>query len=258
MRRVNAWVFDLDDTLIRNVHDYAYPILDACKLIIDTLGDAAPHVSAITALEQEIDCRRISEVNPATGQVFAYSMDRFPTSLVEVYREICRRAGKLPVYDVESNLLRIGLKAFDPSRYRQNIYPDTLATLNFLQKKGDLILLLTKGDKQVQSRKLSVLDAGKRFYRVRIVESSKTPEVFEKMAEDLSGYQLFSIGNDYEKDIVPALRAGYRGIWIPVETWEVIGRLGEIRSQVDRNRCIELASLGQIVERYDEIVGGLR
>lgn len=44
------FVFDLDDTLIDNVHDYADPLLDACRLIIKTLGNKAPHVSKIIAL----------------------------------------------------------------------------------------------------------------------------------------------------------------------------------------------------------------
>src|SRR3989344_4717341 len=234
----NAWVFDLDDTLMSNVHDYAFPILNACKLVIDTLGDAAPHVSAIVALEQEIDSRRVAEINPATNQPYGYSMERFPTSLVEVYREICRRVGKSPIRSVESELLYTGLKAFDSSRYRKNVYSDTFPVLDFLEKKGDLILLLTKGDKRVQGRKLSVLDAGKRFCSVRVVESKKTPEVFTEMAKGLESYRLFSVGNDYEKDIVPALGVGYRGVWIPVETWEVIGRLDEIRARVDQSRCI--------------------
>lgn len=258
MRKPNAWVFDLDDTLMSNVHDYARPILDACGLIIDALGDSAPHVSVIVVLEQEIDQRRVKEINPITGQLYGYSMKRFPTSLVEVYREICRRARKSPVRGVESDLLHIGLQAFDSSRYRKNLYPDTKDTLDYLQKEGDQILLLTKGDKRVQGKKLSVLDAGKRFARVDVV-GNKTTEVFRGMVKGFEGYRLFSVGNDYEKDIVPALEAGYyRGVWIPVETWEVIGRLDEIRAKVDWSRCIELHSLRELVERYDEVTGGMR
>jgi len=256
MRKPNVWVFDLDDTLMSNVHDYAHPILDACGLIIDTLGDAAPHVSAIIALEQEVDQKRVKETNPVTGKPYGYSMERFPTSLIEVYKEICRRAGKQPENAVEKELMRIGLEAFDPGRYRKDLYPDTMATLTYLQKRGDRILLLTKGDKRVQGKKLSVLDAGKRFARVEVVDN-KTPEVFREVVKGFEDYRLFSVGNDYEKDVVPAFDAGYhRGIWIPVETWEVIGRLGEIRAKVDWSKCTELRSLRELIERYEEITGG--
>lgn len=259
MKKPNAWVFTGDDTLWSNVHDYAYPILDACKLIIDVLGDLAPPVSVIVAFIQEIDLRLKGETNPRTGQLYDdYSMERFPATLVETYREICRRVGRSPVRSVESDLLYTGLKAFDPARHTKNLYPDTISTLNFLQGRGDLILLLTKGDKRVQGRKLSVLDAGNKFFKVRVVEDNKTPKVFQEMFGGLKNVRFFSVGNDYDKDIVPALEAGYRGIWIPVEAWEVIGQLDSIRSKVDWSRCIELGSLRELVERYDEITGDER
>lgn len=257
MRKANAWVFDLDDTVRPNVHDYAYPILDSCRLIIDTLGNAAPHVSAIIALEQEIDSRRVKEVNPITGQPYGYSMERFPGSLVEVYREICRRAGKSPSNWIERDLWHIGLQAFDSARYKEDsLCPDTIPTLNFLRSKGDQILLLTKGDKRIQGRKLLAFDAGKRFIKVKIVDD-KTPEVFKEMIRGFEDYRSISVGDNYDSDIVPALNAGYhRGVWIPKETWTVIGRLDEIHAKVDRSRCIELHSLKELVERYDEIEKG--
>ena len=256
MKQFNAWVFDLDDTLMSNVHDYAHPILDACGLIIDTLGDAAPHVSAIIALEQEVDQKRVKETSPVTGKPYGYSMERFPTSLVEVYRQICRCAGKQPENGAEKELMRIGLEAFDPDRYRKDLYSDTMPTLTYLQKRGDRIFLLTKGDKRVQGNKLSILDAGKRFARVEVVDD-KTPGVFSEIVKGFEDHRLFSVGNDYEKDIVPAFEAGYHcGVWIPVETWEVIGRLDEIRTKIDWTRCVELHSLRELIERYDEIVGG--
>ena len=76
------FVFDLDDTLIDNVQDYANPILNACGLINQTLGSRAPHVSKLIAIEQEIDKRRIKEINPDTNKPYLYSMERFPSSLV--------------------------------------------------------------------------------------------------------------------------------------------------------------------------------
>lgn len=94
--------------------------------------------------------------------------------------------------------------------------------------------------------------------RVWIV-NDKMREVFESIVCGFGGYRFFSVGNDYEKDVVPALEAGYhRGVWIPVETWEVIGRLDEIRAKVDRSLCVELHSRQELAERYDEITGGAK
>lgn len=256
MRLANAWIVDLDGTLKLTVHDYAEPILDACRVIIRTLKASAPHVAKIINLKNEIDKRRINEINPSTGKLFKYSKERFPGSLVETYRQLCSRAGKEPKSEIEQELYGIGLRAFDPSHYRDSIFPDAIPTLEFLRSKDDQILLLTKGDKEVQGPKLAVLDAGNLFIRVRVA-ADKTPEVFREMAKDFKSYRLFSIGDNYDSDIAPALEAGYyRGIWIPLETWDTVGEIEEVRIRIDRSRCIELPSLRELVQRYDEIVAG--
>ena len=118
-----VWVFDLDDTLIDNVHDYAQPILDAASYIIKVLGAKAPHVSAIIGMEEEIDKRRVKEINLTTGKIFGYSMQRFPGTMVQLYREICREAGVAEEYDHEEKLYAIGMGAFDQKRYQENIKP---------------------------------------------------------------------------------------------------------------------------------------
>lgn len=257
MRRANAWVWDLDDTIKLTVHDYAEPILDACRLIIRTLKGSAPHVTSVINLENEVDKRRVEEINPSTGKQFKWTMERFPGSLVETYRILCLKAGKEPQTAIEQELYEIGLQAFDPSHYKEDIFPDAISVLEFLKSKGDQILLLTKGDKKIQGPKFAVLDAGKRFARVRVV-ADKTPEIFCEMARGFGGYRLFSVGDNYDSDIAPALKAGYcQGIWIPlVETWDTVGRIAEIRARVDWSRCIELRLLRELVERYDEITRG--
>lgn len=254
MRKPNAWLFDLDDTLKLTVHDYAKPILDACWFIIETLKASAPHVTAIVNLENEIDKQRVKEIDSVTKRPFGFSMERFPGSLVETYRQLCLRAGKNPQPEVERKLYKIGLQAFNPARYKNDIFPDAIPVLEFLRSKGDQLLLLTKGDKRVQGPKLAALDAGKRFIRVRIVEN-KTSEIFCEMARSFEGYRLFSIGDNYDSDIAPAFKSGlpWRGVWIPLETWDTVGNLSEIRARVDWSRCIELRSLREFIERYEEI-----
>lgn len=247
-----VFVFDLDDTLMDNVHDYAGPILDMAKVIIRELGPMAPHVSAIIALEEEIDKRRIHEINPATGLEFLYSMERFPGTMVETYRAICQKARVEPDKPVEEELYQIGMQAFDPSRYAGNIYSEALPLIRFLKKRGDVPMLLSKGDKRVQSKKFSALHVGDNFVRARIVDN-KTPEIFRQMVKGFEDYTYYSVGNDYEKDIVPALEAGFKGIFIPVETWEVIGRMEEILARVDRSRNLVLNNISELKERYGEL-----
>ena len=248
-----VFVFDLDDTLMDNMHDYANPILDMARVIIRELGSKAPHVSVIITKEQEIDKARVHEINPATGRIFLYSIERFPGSMVMVYRYFCKNAKVEPNKMVEQELYTIGMQAFDPARYKDQVRPDANSTIFFLYDQKDLPMLLTKGDKRVQANKFSAIDAGRLFFRSRIVED-KTPETFRLMKTGFNGNESwYSVGNDYDKDIVPAFDAGFKGIWIPVESWEAMGKIEEIRARVDWSRCVELRSLSEIKERYGEL-----
>lgn len=247
-----VFVFDLDDTLMTNVHDYAEPILDMARVIIRELGPKAPHVSVIIAKEEEIDKARVGEVNPTTGEKFLYSMERFPGTMVATYVFFCEKAKVKPKKSVERELYEIGMQAFNTARYRDNIYPEAISTINFLNKQGDVSMLLSKGDARVQLNKFSALDAGHVFSRSRIVDS-KLPGSFKRITVGYEERVFYSVGNDYEKDIMPALEAGFKGILIPVETWEVIGRMDEILAKVDRSRCLVLNKLSELKERYGEL-----
>ncbi|MBI2064527.1 MAG: hypothetical protein HYT62_00540 [Candidatus Yanofskybacteria bacterium] len=250
-----VFIFDLDDTLIDNVHDYAGPILDMARLIICVLGPRAPHVSKIISLEEELDLRRRGEINPDTGKVFGYSMERFPGTLVETYRAICCRANVDSVLDVEKQLYQIGAGAFNKDLYAKNIKPGAIDTINFIINEGDVCMLLTKGDKRVQVNKIAALGQASDLFwgGIKIVDE-KTPEIFRRMVTKFSGCQWYSVGNDYDKDIAPAFEVkSFRGIWIPVETWETIDKMGEIRNRVDGTRCLELQSLTELKEKYGEL-----
>ncbi len=252
------FVFDLDDTLMDNVHDYAEPILQSCRVIIEELKSAAPHVSVIVALEEEIDLARRSQVNPNTGKTYGYSMERFPGSLAETYRQICARAGVDVKNSTERALYNIGLGAFSGKSYANNIKPDASEVINFIKSQWGSVVIYTAGDSTVQSRKIEVLRQVGRisFDDVRIVDK-KSQSDFESLKESVvvrhRCSSFYSIGNNYKSDIVPALEAGYRGIYIPVETWETIGKMDGILDEVNQERCLVFHSLAEIKEKYSEL-----
>lgn len=249
-----VFIFDLDDTLIDNVHDYAEPILEMARLIISELGSLAPHVSFVVALEEELDLARRSEINPNTGKPFGYSMERFPGSLVETYRSICRKAGVNPIVSVETELYGVGLKAFDSLRYVRNIKPRVKEVFDFLKTLGDDLIIYTAGDSRVQNNKISALESCDIVSNFVKIVDKKTPDSFRQFLE-IAGYnRVYSVGNNYNSDIQPALEAGYSGIYIPVETWETLGKMDEIRKLVDSTRCIELKSLAEIMDIYGELL----
>lgn len=249
----NLFVFDLDDTLIDNVHDYADPILDACKLIVHTLGNKAPHVTKIITLEQEIDKRKVEEINPSTGSPYLFSMERFPGSLVEVYRELCRYSGLSPNKEIEIKLYDIGMTAFDDGRYLENVNPYVHEVLGFLRQNNDQLILCTKGDRRVQERKIRALrDSGvdiTHFREILIVDKKDT-ELFSAIKRGHETYSCYSVGNSYQSDIVPALEAGYKGIYIPVETWEILGQMDKILGQIDYGKVIVLQTIKDLILDY--------
>ena len=250
------FVFDLDDTLIDNVHDYAQPILDATRLIVEELGSRAPHVTKIVNLEQEIDSRRVKEINPATGSPFLFSMNRFPGSLAKVYEHICLTAGVVPRIEIGAKLFLIGLTAFDEKRYGKNIKPGVKEVLNFIAENNGISVLLSKGDRGVQAKKIIALEnagiAAADFAEIIVVEN-KSSKDFAEIRKLRQHRICFSVGNSYESDIVPALEAGYKGILIPVETWEVIGKMDEILAKVDKEKCFVFGNLFEIKEKWEEL-----
>ena len=70
----------------------------------------------------------------------------------------------------------------------------------------------------MQAKKVVALqDAGIVFTSVEVVDSKASQE-FRRMTSLAVSPEWYSVGNSYESDIVPAFEAGFRGIFIPVET----------------------------------------
>lgn len=248
------FVFDLDDTLIDNVHDYAEPLLDAARFLIKVLGNRAPHVTKIIELEQEIDSRRVKEINPATGKPFLWSMERFPGSLVELYKHVCGQHGITPDEIIADLFYKIGLRAFNEKMYKGNVNLHALSVLSFLKGRGDALLLCTKGDARVQNKKINALkQAGINHFSMALVLDNKGPDTFRALAFGFDSCDFWSVGNSYDSDIKPALEAGYKGVYIPVETWETIGKMDKILAEVDKEKCLVLNNLGELITRYGEL-----
>ena len=249
------WVWDLDDTLLFNVHDYAWAITEIPRVIVEALGSMAPHVRVIIDMAAGIDKQRLHEINPATGELYLYSMERFPGSGVETYREICDKGGIDPDPAVEERLYQTGMDAFDESRYRRNIMPGAKGVLELLAAKGDIQVLLTKGDPRVQERKINALrEAGLDCFDKIMIVDTKDPAMFRPITEEFPDLTPISVGNSYESDILPALEAEYLGIYIPLETWETVGKMDEIKAGVDESRCRILSNLPEIIAIYEELL----
>lgn len=247
------WVLDVDGTLMTNIHDYSYPILDSTRLMIDALSDKAPDVVTIIRLQDEIDKKRIREINPVTGKPYLFSMERFPDSRVATYEELCQRESVTPDEEVRRKLREIGYRAFDERRYQHNIKSDAVAFTTRLNQLGDVVVLLTKGDARVQDLKVRALyDAGVYYDAAVIVEDSKAThfaQLYESWRDHVSC--AFSVGDSYESDIAPALQCGYRGVWIPIVHWEQRDKMPELRERAKADGVVEARELSDILSRIE-------
>lgn len=241
-------VWDLDDTLMDNVHDYSQPILDSIAVIVRELGHKAPHVKDIMRIEDEIDKARISEINPRTGEPYLFGMDRFPGSMVQTYAHICREVGVEPDDVVKRELWNIGMQAFDESRYAGNIRPEAGDVLAAAAKMSVAQVLMTKGDQRVQERKLHALGEVDllRYFQETLIVPQKAATEFTEVAtwadsRICAGLTFVSVGNSYRSDIEPALESGYRGILVPVWNWEEIHNKEELYAQADADDRVFIA-----------------
>lgn len=239
------FIFDLDDTLYWNVHDYCYPMLEFEKLVLDCLGHKAPHIGTIRKLEDQIDKQRVPE--------FGFAMRRFPGSLVETYREICSRSEVPFNQEIANRIYVIGMKAFDPKNYIQKGLVDNAETvLNFLKQQNDELILLTRGDKRVQRIKIEALKLRQWFSQFHIV-SSKTRDVFLSIIKDFKGDSVYSVGNSFDSDIKPALKLGLSGIFIPHSTWISREDSKKAVKQLDGHSLFIFKEIKEIKQRYQEL-----
>lgn len=255
-----VWVFDLDGTLMNTLDLYRKPKDRACSLIIETLGSKSPSEHGIKVLHSKIDMAMTHETNPKTGKPYFYTKDRFPTSLARVYKILCQKARVVADQKIMEKLFKIGREVFNKKRYARKIEPYILPLFKFLKKRGDVILILTKGDKEVQGDKReSLRRAGilkycdSRYFSdgFIIVEDNKE-NAFGKIREKYGADKIYyTVGDTYFDDIAIALQFGFFGIYIPSAfNWKEVGKLRQINRKRDKKRSNKYTDISEIRRKY--------
>ena len=245
-----VWVVDVDGTVMNTLDFYRKAIEEACSLIIEVLGSKAPSEHEIRIRHNKIQQEMVYETNPNTGSPYFYSKDKFPTSLVRIYGILCKEAGMETDERVEEQLFGIGFKVFDKKRYLRKIKPSLLPVCKFLNKRGDIIIFLTKGDEEVQGDKKEALKKAGilKYCKEFIIAEDTKDDDFRKIRKRYGGDKLYySVGDTYFDDIAPALRYGYFGIYIPSPfNWKEIGKLREINRKRDKKRSNRYRDLSEV------------
>ncbi|MDD4878145.1 MAG: HAD family hydrolase [Candidatus Nanoarchaeia archaeon] len=235
-----TFIFDYDDTLAWCEHDYCYAIIDFLKFTIDKLGHKAPDVQSIMELEMGLNKQGVLK--------HGFKGDVFPASCRDAYRIICERAG-VEDKQGEEEAYNIGMRAFDEKRYRERgLVEGAAETLEFLVSQRDELILLTKGDREIQQKKIEATGLW-RYFRVdaiNIVEKKNADTIRDVIAgRDKS--RVWHVGNSIRSDVNPALEAGINVIYIPCETWAYER---EHNGVPDDSRITTFSSITGIKENY--------
>ncbi len=227
--------FDADDTLWDNEIYFRESEREFCKLI----NEFSPNWT-----EREI-MPILFETEVGNLSIYGFGVKSFVLSAIET-------AGKLLKDDVPYSIIK---KITEIGR-EQLMKPTTLltdveTTLAQLKTEGKYRLVLaTKGDLLDQESKIkrSGLEA---YFDQTIVMSDKQEEDYKVMMKNLNckPEKLIMVGNSFKSDILPVVKLGGYGIYIPYHTtWA-----HEVIDTIEHPRIIEIERMGELKKALKEL-----
>jgi putative hydrolase of the HAD superfamily len=201
-QRGKVLVFDADDTLWENNVLFERVIDD----FLDWLAHPTFDRTEIRAI--------LDDIERANAVVHGYGSAVFLRSLGECLERLRQR----PATDRERR--EIEDLAVALVERRVELIPGVADTLVALADRYDL-LLLTKGDREEQSRKVDASGLAHHFRATHIVPE-KNVETYQWLAREhgFDPSEAWMIGNSPRSDILPARAAGMNAVFIPNDnTW---------------------------------------
>jgi putative hydrolase of the HAD superfamily len=219
------WIFDYDDTLAPNLHDYSESILRFIQYCIAEFKHKAPDIPTIVSTEDKIDRENVLKIDPQTGKPYNFTARRFPTSMVQTFEYLAEGVyiDEKPFVVTDKHreeVWKIAELAFDESRYKnQGLLPGVKKTLDFLVTTGDDMKLVSKGEEWVQQRKFAATDMKRWFGNNIYVVPAKNKEVLIQHSEGYDLRKVWHVGNSIKSDVIPAIEADIGMVLVPLETW---------------------------------------
>ncbi|MFR9708999.1 HAD family hydrolase [Paenibacillus sp. MB22_1] len=200
-------IFDLDDTLI-HCNKYFDLILDQfADLMTDWFKTYGISTKEIREKQTEIDVAGVHQIG--------FASSHFPESLVDTYRYYARVTGRKDLPEEEERLMKLGL-----SVYEQPIepYPGMVETLNLLRSQGHELHLYTGGDTVIQQRKIEQMRLAEYFQDRIYIRQHKNAKALEEILKSrrFDRSRTWMIGNSLRTDVMPALSAGIKAIYIKI------------------------------------------
>jgi putative hydrolase of the HAD superfamily len=224
-------IIDADDTLWETEVYYEDCVADLGRLM------------AAQGFDAEEAERTADDVERERVPLVGYGPKEFAGNLVLAYERLCERYGRPVVSQVADAVWKIGQRVLDHPIVLLDGVAETLPHL------GDwfFLLLLTKGDTQVQQDKLARSGLGHFFDGVHVVTEKHAGVIESLVAEyGLRLDQTWMVGNSPRSDINPALEAGVGAIHIPhSRTW-----VFEDTAIGDPDRVIVLNRFGELMALF--------
>jgi len=236
---------------------YLEKIEKACILIKNTLKSKPLTLGCIEQEQKNIDSSLRRKINKSTGKRWCYAMERFPISLIMTYHFFCKELKVKPIKSVEKELYKLGMEVYlTVEEYRKHMKPEFKKLVKFLHSQNDCLILLTKGDKRIQNRKIKAMEKEGilKYFCSWYVVDDKNIAIFHRLARTHSGRNPYSIGNEYRSDIEPAIKAGFFGIYIPYLVWDK-GNLKNVEKKRDKKKSRRYWNLMDIRKNYKNLNG---
>lgn len=199
-------IFDGDDTLwsSERLYDEAR---SRARLIVEECGlDGAQWEER----ERLLDVQNVAK--------FRYSTERFPTSCVQAYEKLCLTNKRTVDRAIVEQIRTTARSVFERE---PPLVAGARETLTLLRLRGARLALLTKGDYELQRRRIERSGLREFFHVVRIVPE-KSPEIIREVVAALGvdAASTWMVGNSMRSDVFPAMSAGLRAVRIPAHVWE--------------------------------------
>jgi putative hydrolase of the HAD superfamily len=163
----------------------------------------------------EVEARRVlDDIQGLLIAAHGYGTNTFVRSLQETYRHIAQREPT----DIDIERIKVLTQRL---RWTElELIEGVVETLVMLQARHDLIML-TKGNEEEQRHKIAISGLEPYFRRTIVVpEKDETTYREVVVSERLDARSTWMIGNSPKSDILPAVAAGIRAVYVPhAFTW---------------------------------------
>ena len=195
--------FDADDTLWINEPYFQETEKHFCHLLSDYNSE-------------KIISQELFKVEMKNLELYGYGAKGFVLSMIETAQNVSDH--KIPV-EVLSQILKLGKELLNKPLV---LLDGIREVIEYLDRKNNKLIVLTKGDLLDQERKLEKSAIQSYFHHIEVMSDKKEDNYLKILSHlDIKPSEFLMVGNSMKSDILPVVNIGGYGIHVPYHTtWE--------------------------------------